>query len=50
MRLYCTRGALQKLMNLLEEITHKVHDGYFVDLFVRRSNTVAIGMYKKVGQ
>lgn len=24
------------------------HDGYFVDLFVRVSNVVAIGMYKKV--
>ena len=25
------------------------HDGYFVDLFVRVSNVVAIGMYKKFG-
>ena len=24
------------------------HDGYFVDLFVRKSNAVAIGMYEKV--
>ena len=23
------------------------HDGYFVDLFVRKSNSVAIGMYEK---
>lgn len=25
------------------------YDGYFVDLFVRVSNKVAIGMYKKFG-
>jgi len=25
------------------------HNGYFVDLFVRKSNAVAIGMYEKVG-
>ena len=35
-------------MDLLEEVTEKVHDGYFVDLFVRVSNTSAITMYKKV--
>lgn len=25
------------------------HNGYFVDLFVRQSNKVAIGMYEKFG-
>lgn len=25
------------------------YDGYFVDLFVRVSNTLAIGMYEKLG-
>eukprot|EP00195_Chlamydomonas_chlamydogama_P008686 CAMPEP_0202893452 /NCGR_PEP_ID=MMETSP1392-20130828/3036_1 /ASSEMBLY_ACC=CAM_ASM_000868 /TAXON_ID=225041 /ORGANISM="Chlamydomonas chlamydogama, Strain SAG 11-48b" /LENGTH=174 /DNA_ID=CAMNT_0049577795 /DNA_START=27 /DNA_END=551 /DNA_ORIENTATION=- len=39
----------QKLMNLLEDVTEKVHDGYFVDLFVRKSNSVAIKMYEKFG-
>ena len=39
----------QKLMKILEDITEKVHAGYFVDLFVRKSNSVAIGMYKKFG-
>lgn len=29
-------------MALLEAITHLVHDAYFVDLFVRCSNQVAI--------
>ena len=27
----------------------QVHDGYFVDLFVRKSNSVAISMYEKFG-
>jgi N-terminal acetyltransferase B complex catalytic subunit len=35
-------------MQVLEETTEKMHDGYFVDLFVRKSNTVAISMYEKV--
>jgi hypothetical protein len=35
-------------MELLEAVTHKVHDGYFVDLFVRQSNENAITMYNKV--
>lgn len=35
-------------MARLEDITEKVHDGYFVDLFVRASNAVAINMYTKV--
>ncbi|CAG8744199.1 1433_t:CDS:2 [Racocetra fulgida] len=30
-------------------ILNKSYNGYFVDLFVRVSNTVAIGMYKKFG-
>ena len=36
-------------MHGLEEISEQIHDGYFVDLFVRTSNTVAINMYKKFG-
>ena len=36
-------------MDYLEEVTIKRHDGYFVDLFVRPSNTVAINMYKGLG-
>jgi N-terminal acetyltransferase B complex catalytic subunit len=44
------RQALaRKLMATLEEITHKVHDAYFVDLFVRVSNAVAINMYRSFG-
>lgn len=39
----------RKLMALLEEITEVVHNGFFVDLFVRASNTVAIRMYYQLG-
>jgi N-terminal acetyltransferase B complex catalytic subunit len=36
-------------MNELEEISEHKHNGYFVDLFVRVSNILAITMYKKFG-
>lgn len=39
----------EKLMGLLEDVTHTMHAGYFVDLFVRVSNAVAINMYTKFG-
>lgn len=42
------QGLARKFMELLEEVTEKVHNGYFVDLFVRVSNTSAIAMYTKV--
>jgi N-terminal acetyltransferase B complex catalytic subunit len=43
------QNLARKLMNMLEEITDKVHNAYFVDLFVRVSNSVAINMYKGFG-
>uniref|UniRef100_A0A061RAN0 N-terminal acetyltransferase B complex catalytic subunit n=1 Tax=Tetraselmis sp. GSL018 TaxID=582737 RepID=A0A061RAN0_9CHLO len=43
------QGLAKKLMQLLEEVTEEVHDGYFVDLFVRVSNNLAISMYEKFG-
>ena len=36
-------------MDLLEYVTDKIHNAWFVDLFVRSSNKVAIEMYKKLG-
>eukprot|EP00698_Gefionella_okellyi_P022424 TRINITY_DN7431_c0_g1_i1.p1 TRINITY_DN7431_c0_g1~~TRINITY_DN7431_c0_g1_i1.p1 ORF type:complete len:173 (+),score=23.57 TRINITY_DN7431_c0_g1_i1:58-576(+) len=42
-------GLARQLMDILEEVTEKIHNGYFVDLFVRVSNVVAINMYKKFG-
>ena len=38
----------ERLMNFLEEVT-EIKEGYFVDLFVRVSNAVAISMYEKFG-
>ncbi|XP_076904224.1 N-terminal acetyltransferase B complex catalytic subunit NAA20-like [Bidens hawaiensis] len=38
----------KKLMNLLEDISEKIDKAYFVDLFVRASNTPAIKMYEKL--
>ncbi|CAI7758811.1 unnamed protein product [Closterium sp. NIES-53] len=46
---YRRQQLAAKLMDILEEITHKTYDGYFVDLFVRTSNKAAIQMYRKFG-
>ncbi len=42
-------GLGRKLMSVLEDVSEKVYDAYFVDLYVRASNEVAIGMYKRFG-
>ncbi|KAE9001147.1 hypothetical protein PR002_g17989 [Phytophthora rubi] len=36
-------------MDYLENVSVELYDGYFVDLFVRVSNLLAIGMYEKFG-
>lgn len=36
-------------MEYLEQVTVKYHNGYFVDLFVRPSNKVAVNMYRNFG-
>jgi N-terminal acetyltransferase B complex catalytic subunit len=46
---YRRLGLAKKLMHILEEISENVYNGYFVDLFVRLSNRVAINMYKGFG-
>ncbi|KAJ2160903.1 N-acetyltransferase 5 [Coemansia sp. RSA 552] len=46
----CRRLGLGRgLMRCLEEASEKIHDCYFVDLFVRPSNKVAIQMYERFG-
>lgn len=45
---YRKQGLAKLLMNYLERVSEN-HRGFFVDLFVRASNNVAIGMYKKLG-
>ncbi|ETV94894.1 N-alpha-acetyltransferase 20, NatB catalytic subunit, variant [Aphanomyces invadans] len=42
-------GLAKNLMDYLENVSVELYDGYFVDLFVRVSNTLAIGMYEKFG-
>ncbi|KAI8799514.1 acyl-CoA N-acyltransferase [Cladochytrium replicatum] len=42
-------GLAEHLMGMLEEVSEKIYDTYFVDLFVRVSNVVAIEMYRKFG-
>jgi len=42
-------GLARKLMEFLEGVCEKVHDCYFVDLFVRGSNSVAINFYQRLG-
>lgn len=37
-----------RLMDALEQVSEK-HNAYFVDLFVRVSNKVAVDMYKRLG-
>ena len=43
------QGLARVLMDYLEEVTTKTHDAYFVDLFVRPSNKIAVNMYKQLG-
>ena len=46
---YRRMGLAKLLMHELESISEEMHDGYFVDLFVRASNENAIRMYEKMG-
>lgn len=45
---YRRLGLAARLMSNLEEISEK-KEAYFVDLFVRMSNNVAVDMYKQLG-
>lgn len=36
-------------MNYLEKVSENLHQAYYVDLFVRPSNTIAVNMYRKLG-
>jgi N-terminal acetyltransferase B complex catalytic subunit len=46
---YRKQGLARAFMDILEYVTTFIHNAYFVDLFVRSSNKVAIDMYKKLG-
>eukprot|EP01094_Clydonella_sp_ATCC50884_P018121 TRINITY_DN3298_c1_g1_i2.p1 TRINITY_DN3298_c1_g1~~TRINITY_DN3298_c1_g1_i2.p1 ORF type:complete len:123 (+),score=52.95 TRINITY_DN3298_c1_g1_i2:298-666(+) len=42
-------GLASSMMEWLERMSEHVYNGYFVDLFVRKSNHVAVGMYERLG-
>ncbi|CAL1135252.1 unnamed protein product [Cladocopium goreaui] len=42
-------GVANRLMEYLEEVSEEMHDCYFVDLFVRPTNTAAIRFYEGLG-
>ena len=42
-------GLGVKFMKMLEFVSDKIYKGYFVDLFVRKSNDVAVDLYTKLG-
>ncbi|KAI9188250.1 N-alpha-acetyltransferase 20 [Blastocladiella emersonii ATCC 22665] len=46
---YRRLGLAKQLMAILETVSENIYNGYFVDLFVRESNAVAIGMYEQLG-
>ncbi|CCJ29760.1 unnamed protein product [Pneumocystis jirovecii] len=46
---YRRLGIARNLMKLLEDVSENMHNGYFMDLFVRLSNLAAINMYKSFG-
>lgn len=46
---YRRQGIARLLMDILEDVTIHMHNGYFVDLFVRESNKAAISMYRNLG-
>ncbi|KAI0560189.1 N-acetyltransferase [Gracilaria domingensis] len=46
---YRRLGLASKLMNFTESLSDETYNCYFVDLFVRKSNSLAISMYKKMG-
>jgi N-terminal acetyltransferase B complex catalytic subunit len=42
-------GVAKRLMDYLEDVSQFLYNGYFVDLFVRASNALAIQMYHQLG-
>ena len=46
---YRRLGLARTLMQGLEDTSEKPYNAFFVDLFVRKSNSLAIAMYEKLG-
>ncbi|KAF8159790.1 N-acetyltransferase [Crassisporium funariophilum] len=46
---YRRLSLARKMMNLLEMVSQEIYKGFFVDLYVRCANVVAIDMYETMG-
>ncbi|ETW86232.1 hypothetical protein HETIRDRAFT_432675 [Heterobasidion irregulare TC 32-1] len=46
---YRRLALARKMMQLLESVSDETYGGFFVDLYVRCANAVAIGMYEGLG-
>lgn len=46
---YRRLGLASKLMHFTETLSQDTYNCYFIDLFVRRSNSLAIAMYRRMG-
>ncbi|KIM86322.1 hypothetical protein PILCRDRAFT_65145 [Piloderma croceum F 1598] len=46
---YRRLSLARKMINLLELVSDEIYKGFFVDLYVRCANNVAIGMYEGFG-
>jgi len=46
---YRRLSLARKLMNTLEQVSDDSYRGFFVDLYVRCTNSIAIGMYEGLG-
>jgi len=46
---YRRLSLARKMMSLLEMVSEEIYKGFFVDLYVRCTNSVAIDMYEKMG-
>ena len=46
---YRRLGLARRMMRILEDISIVSHSCYFVDLYVRKSNALAIDMYQRLG-
>ncbi|CAG8719195.1 7421_t:CDS:2, partial [Acaulospora colombiana] len=46
---YRRLSLAKRLTSLLEDISDSVYQGYFVDLYVRPSNKIAVNMYEGMG-
>ena len=42
-------GIARYFMDYLKMISEKIHNAFYIDLFVRPSNKIAVGMYKYLG-